>query len=134
MCGVKETMCAVWVMALAVSLGEAAAANLGVDLRGLRVRVIAGSALAVGAATSVTGAIGFVGLIVPHLLRPLVGEEPGRLLAPSLFAGAAFVLVADVALRLASPYGDLKLGVLTALIGAPFFLWLVIARRGETAP
>lgn len=118
----------------ALSLGEDAAANLGVDLKGLRVRVIAGSALAVGAATSVTGAIGFVGLIVPHLLRPLVGEEPGRLLAPSLFAGAAFVLAADVALRLASPYGDLKLGVLTALIGAPFFLWLVIMRRGEIAP
>lgn len=118
----------------ALSLGEDAAANLGVDLRGLRFRVVAGSALAVGAATAVTGAIGFIGLMVPHLLRPFVAEQPGRLLAPSLFAGAAFVLTADLALRLFFPQSDLRLGVLSALIGAPFFLWLVIAKRRELAP
>lgn len=118
----------------ALSLGEEAAQNLGVDPAGLRFKVIAGTALSVGAATAVAGGIGFVGLIVPHVLRPFVGESPGRLLVPSLFAGAALVLFADVALRLFAPQGDLRLGVLTALIGAPFFLWLVVKKRKELAP
>lgn len=115
----------------ALSLGEMAARNLGVDPRALRQRIVFGAALAVGAATSVTGAIGFVGLVVPHLLRPFVAHEPGRLLVPSLLGGAALILFADVGLRLLSPAGDLKLGVVTALIGAPFFLWLVLASRRE---
>ena len=115
----------------ALSLGETAAQNLGVAPAGLRLRIVVGTALAVGAATSVTGAIGFVGLVVPHLLRPLVAYEPGRLLVPSFLGGAMLILFADVALRLMSPAGDLKLGVLTALIGAPFFLWLVLASRRE---
>jgi iron complex transport system permease protein len=118
----------------ALSLGEDAAQNLGVDLKGLRFKIIAGSALAVGAATAVTGAIGFIGLIVPHVLRPHVSESPGRLLLPSLFGGAAMVLVSDVALRLLEPKGDLRLGVLSALIGAPFFLWLVVKKRRELQP
>ena len=118
----------------ALTLGEEAAQNLGVDLGSLRNKVIAGTALAVGAATSVAGSIGFVGLVVPHLLRPLVGQEPGRLLLPSFFGGAALVLAADVALRLMSPAGDLRLGVVTALIGAPFFLWLVLKTRRELGP
>ncbi len=115
----------------ALSLGETAAQNLGVAPAGLRLRIVLGTALAVGAATSVTGTIGFVGLVVPHLLRPLVAHEPGRLLVPSFLGGAILILFADVALRLMSPAGDLKLGVLTALIGAPFFLWLVLASRRE---
>ncbi len=118
----------------ALSLGEEAAANLGVDATGLRFKVIAGSALAVGAATAVAGSIGFIGLIVPHILRPFVGSSPGRLLLPSLFGGAAMVLASDVALRLLSPQGDLRLGVLSALIGAPFFLWRVLSSRRELAP
>lgn len=118
----------------ALSLGEDAAQNLGVDLSGLRFKVIAGSALAVGAATSVAGAIGFIGLIVPHVLRPFVGQSPRAVLLPSVFAGAALVLAADVALRLLSPQGDLRLGVLSALIGAPFFLWRVLASRREMLP
>jgi iron complex transport system permease protein len=118
----------------ALSLGEDVAQNLGVDPNLLRFKIIAGCALAVGAATAVAGSIGFVGLVVPHLLRPLVGESPRRLLLPSLFGGAALVLFADVTLRLLSPYGDLRLGVLTALIGAPFFLWLVLRKREELAP
>lgn len=115
----------------ALSLGETAAQNLGVAPAGLRLRIVFGAAMAVGAATSVTGAIGFVGLVVPHLLRPLVAHEPGRLLMPSLLGGAVLILLADIALRILSPAGDLKLGVLTALIGAPFFLWLVLASRRE---
>lgn len=118
----------------ALSLGEDVAQNLGVDPNLLRFKIIAGCALAVGAATAVAGSIGFVGLVVPHLLRPFVGDSPQRLLLPSLFGGAALVLFADVTLRLLSPYGDLRLGVLTALIGAPFFLWLVLRKREELAP
>jgi iron complex transport system permease protein len=118
----------------ALSLGEDAAQNLGVDPAGLRFKVIGGSALAVGAATAVAGSIGFIGLIVPHVLRPFVGSNPGRLLVPSLFGGAAMVLFSDVALRLFAPQGDLRLGVLSALIGAPFFLWRVLASRQELAP
>ena len=118
----------------ALTLGEAAAQNLGVDLGRLRLVVVAGTAIAVGAATAVCGAISFVGLMVPHLLRPLTSGEPSRLLLPSFLGGAALVLLADVGLRLLSPMGDLRLGVLTALIGAPFFLWLVLSKRSELAP
>jgi iron complex transport system permease protein len=118
----------------ALTLGEEAAETVGVDLGALRTRVIAGTALAVGAATAVAGAIGFVGLVVPHLLRASARHEPGRLLVPSFLGGAALVLLADVALRLVSPAGDLRLGVVTALIGAPFFLWLVLRTRRELGP
>jgi iron complex transport system permease protein len=118
----------------ALALGEDAAANLGTDLSGLRARVLVGLALSVGAATSIAGTIGFVGLVVPHLLRPLVGHEPRRLLLPSLCGGAALVLAADLVLRLLSPAGDLRLGVVTALLGAPYFLWLVLTTRRELAP
>ena len=118
----------------ALTLGEAAAQNLGVDLARLRLVAVTGTAISVGAATAVCGAISFVGLMVPHLLRPLTSGEPGRLLVPSFFGGAALVLVADVALRVLSPMGDLRLGVLTALIGAPFFLWLVLKKRRDLAP
>lgn len=115
----------------ALTLGEDAAQNLGVDLRALRRQVIAGTVLAVGAGTAVAGTIGFVGLVVPHLLRPHVGFEPRRLLLASMFGGAALVLTADVALRLLAPLHDIRLGVATALIGAPFFLWLVVKSKDE---
>ena len=71
---------------------------------------------------------------MPHLLRRFVGHEPGRLLPRALLGGACMVLVADICLRIVSPIGDVKLGVLTALIGAPFFLWLVIRTRQELGP
>ncbi len=118
----------------ALSLGEEAAQNLGVDLKALRARIVTGTALAVGAATAVAGTIGFVGLVVPHLLRPLVGHEPRRLLPASALGGAALVLAADVTLRLFSPLSEVRLGVVTALIGAPFFLWLVVKTRRELGP
>jgi iron complex transport system permease protein len=97
-------------------------------------KIVAGTALAVGAATAVCGAISFVGLVVPHLLRPLCAAEPGRLLLPSALGGAALVLAGDVALRWMAPLADVRLGVLTALIGAPFFLWLVLKSQRELAP
>jgi len=118
----------------ALTLGEDAASSLGIDLRRTRFAVVAGTALSVGAATAVTGIIGFVGLIVPHMLRPLAKYRPGLLLPASLLGGAAMLLVADVALRIVQPWVELRIGVLTALIGAPFFVWLVLRTRAELAP
>ncbi|MEQ8823319.1 MAG: iron ABC transporter permease [Filomicrobium sp.] len=115
----------------ALTLGEAAAASLGFRLAGVQTLVVLGTASSVGAATAVAGSIGFVGLIVPHVLRPLVGAHPSRLLAASALGGAAVVLAADIAVRVIAPERDLKLGVLTALVGAPFFLWLIFQTRRE---
>lgn len=115
----------------ALSLGEDAAASLGIRLGGLRWRVVVGVAALVGAATAVAGAIGFVGLVVPHVLRRAVGGRPSRLLPASALGGAAVVLAADLAVRLIAPERDLKLGVLTALVGAPFFLHLILATRAR---
>lgn len=109
----------------ALALGEDTAVSLGVDLGRLRVFVVAGAALAVGGGVAVAGSIGFVGLVVPHLLRPLVGHQPGALILPSALGGAALIGLADLATRLISGPGmPLYLGVLTALLGTPFFLWL----------
>lgn len=115
----------------ALTLGEDAAAALGVGMVRLRLTLVAGVAAAVGAATAVAGAIGFVGLVVPHILRPLVGARPARLLPASALGGAALVLAADIAVRLILPDRDLKLGVLMALVGAPLFLHLIYRTRGE---
>ena len=113
----------------ALTLGEETARSLGVDVARLRLRVVIGAALAVGAAVAVSGGIAFVGLVVPHLLRPFVGHQPSRLLVASAFGGAALLLAADIAVRLLSPGPELKLGVLTALVGAPFFLYLIVSTR-----
>lgn len=113
----------------ALSLGTETAASLGVDLRRLRLLVTLGAACCVGAATAVSGVIGFVGLVVPHLLRPLVGFQPSRLLPASALGGAALLLSADVAVRLIGTQNELRLGVVTALIGVPFFFFLVIRSR-----
>jgi iron complex transport system permease protein len=118
----------------ALTLGEDAAASLGIDLARTRLAVVGGTALSVGAATAVTGIIGFVGLLVPHLLRPFAGHRPGLLLPASMLGGATMLLLADVALRLIQPWVELRIGVLTALIGAPFFVWLVLKTRAELAP
>ncbi|MCR9150653.1 MAG: iron ABC transporter permease [Rhodobacteraceae bacterium] len=109
----------------ALTLGEDAAESLGVSLTALRLRIVFGTAALVGAATAVAGAVGFVGLVVPHLLRRAVGARPAALLPASALGGAAMLLAADIATRLVLPDRDLKLGVLTALVGAPFFLHLV---------
>ena len=116
-----------------LTLGNDAARSLGTDMARVRLMAVLGTAIAVGASTAVTGAIGFVGLVVPHLLRPLVGAVPSRLLPASALGGAAMILAADIAVRLLAPGRDLKLGVLTAIIGAPFFLWLVHRARKEAA-
>jgi len=117
----------------ALSLGEETAESLGFSTRRTQWLVIAGTAVACGAAVAVTGVVGFVGLVVPHLLRPLVGYHPSRLLLPSFLAGALLTTLADIAIRLMPPGPELKLGVVTALLGAPFFLHIVLAARNRVA-
>jgi iron complex transport system permease protein len=115
----------------ALTLGEDVARSLGIDLARLRLLAILGTAASVGATVAVTGGVGFIGLVVPHLLRPLAGQDPRRLLAPSALGGATLLLLADVAVRLAPADQEPKLGVATALLGAPFFLWQVLRLRGD---
>ena len=117
----------------AITLGEDAAEALGMRLARVRWQLIVGAALVVGASTAVAGTIGFVGLVVPHLLRPWVGAMPGRLLGVSALGGAVMVLAADILVRSVLPQADLKLGVVTALLGAPLFLHLIYQTRREFA-
>lgn len=113
----------------ALSLGEDAATSLGFNLGWVRLRLMAGVALGVGAAVAVSGAIGFVGLIVPHLMRGLVGYQPSRLIGPSALAGGALLCFADVLVRIIPATNELKLGVITAFLGIPFFLLLILRAK-----
>jgi iron complex transport system permease protein len=117
----------------ALALGEAQAQSLGINLRRLYVLTVFGTALAVGASTAVTGAIGFIGLVAPHLVRPLVRHQPSRVLVPAALSGALLLLIADIATRLITFGPEMKLGVFTSLIGTPFFFWLVVRLR-KAAP
>ena len=112
-----------------LTLGEAQAESLGVNLGVLRALVLIGVALSVGAATAMAGAIGFVGLVAPHLVRPFVGHQPSRILLPSALFGALLLLATDIVIRILPTSNELKLGVLTSLIGTPFFFWLVLRLR-----
>ena len=115
----------------ALALGEPAARTLGVRPGRLRALVVLGVGLTVGAGVAVTGVVGFVGLVVPHLLRPLFGHRPAALLLPSALGGAALLLAADSLVRLAPGASEVRLGVAMALIGAPFFLALLLKERGR---
>ncbi len=115
----------------ALSLGEDAARSLGVEAGRLSLRLTLGVGLMVGAATSVAGVIGFVGLIAPHLVRARVGFKPGATLVPSTLVGAALVLTSDVLVRLLPTAFELQLGVFTSLVGAPFLVHVV--RRARSA-
>ncbi len=115
----------------ALTLGEDTATSLGFNQTRVKLLVIIGTGLAVGATVAVAGVIGFVGLVVPHIVRPLVGHQPSRLLLPSALAGAALLLAADLLVRLPVNGPEPKLGVVTSLIGAPFFLWLILRTRRE---
>ncbi|HWA90091.1 MAG TPA: iron ABC transporter permease [Rhizomicrobium sp.] len=115
----------------ALTLGEEAAHSLGVDVAGVRMRVVVGVALATGAATAAAGAVSFVGLVVPHLLRPFTGYQPARLILPSALGGALLVTASDLLVRTVDPGEQLRLGVVTALLGAPFFFWLILKLRRE---
>lgn len=113
----------------ALTLGEETATSLGFDVQRQRWMLVLGVAACVGAAVSVSGNIGFVGLVVPHLVRPFVKHEPRRLLLPSALAGAVLLLSADVVSQWLSQGGEIKLGVITSLIGGPFFLYLILRTR-----
>ena len=113
----------------ALTLGEEGAQALGVDLGKARLRMTLGVAIGVGGAVAVSGAIGFVGLIVPHLVRPLTDRSPSAILLPSLLGGAALLTLADIGVRLIPTSSELKLGVLTALLGVPVFLVHLMRER-----
>lgn len=113
----------------ALILGDAAARSLGMRPGLLQVWLIAGVGLTVGSGVAVAGIIGFVGLIVPHLVRPLTDRRPSSLLVPSALAGALLVLVADSVVRVLPTVTELRLGIALSLIGAPFFLWLLLRMR-----
>lgn len=117
----------------ALSLGEEAAASLGVHVERLRLLVILGVAMGVGASVAVAGTIAFIGLVAPHLMRPLVNHDPARLLIPSALAGACLLLAADIAVRIIPASSDIKVGVLTSIIGVPFFLYLIVRQRRSLA-
>jgi len=117
----------------ALSLGDVQARSLGIDLDRTRVLALLGVGLAVGAATSVTGSVSFIGLVAPHLVRPFVGHQPSRTLLPSALLGATLLLLADIGTRVIHTNTELRLGVLTSLLGAPFFFWLVVRLR-KVAP
>ncbi|HEC01443.1 MAG TPA: iron ABC transporter permease [Sphingomonadales bacterium] len=115
----------------AISVGEDTARTLGINLRGLKLRIVVGTAISVGAAVSVCGSIGFIGLVVPHITRVLFSREPGAILIPSALMGALLLTLADVITRLPFAGAPLQLGVVTALIGAPCFLYIVFHTRKD---
>ena len=117
----------------ALTLGEDAARSMGVDMEKLLMLLVAGVGLTIGSGVAVAGIIGFVGLMVPHIVRPLTDRRPSSLIVPSALGGALLVLVADSVLRMLPLVGELRLGIALSLIGAPFFLWLLLRlRRGGT--
>ena len=115
----------------ALTLGEETAASLGVNVARLRLTAIIGVALSVGSAVAAVGSVGFVGLVIPHIMRPFVDYQPSRLLLPSALGGALLVTAADIAVRLIPSEGELMLGVVTSLLGAPFFLALILKLEGD---
>ena len=120
----------------ALTLGEDTARSLGVDVARLRILTVAAVAIGVGAGVAVAGAIGFVGLVAPHFVRSFVAGDPKRVLVPAGLVGAALLTAADVAVRLIPAESEIKVGVLTAALGVPVFLYLVLTQRaffgGET--
>jgi iron complex transport system permease protein len=116
-----------------LSLGEETARSLGVRTGRLQAVIALGTGLAVGSAVAVSGVVGFVGLIVPHLVRPLVGQRPSDVLLPSALGGAALVLFADSLVRLAPGAEEIRLGIAMALLGTPFFFALLLRFRRSHA-
>jgi iron complex transport system permease protein len=115
----------------ALSLGEETATTLGFHPQRERNLLLIGLALCIGASVAVSGSIGFVGLVVPHLLRPLVGHKPSRVLLSSALGGALLVLGSDIFVRQLDVARELKLGVVTSLLGGPFFLILILKTRSR---
>ncbi|AFX99207.1 fecCD transport family protein [Candidatus Endolissoclinum faulkneri L2] len=109
----------------AMSLGEETVKSLGINVKLLSWRIILGVSISVGAMVAVCGAVGFVGLVVPHILRPFVGYQPGRLLIASALGGAILITLADLLTRLPNEGNPIQLGVVTSLIGSPIFIWII---------
>lgn len=129
-----------WIMMLsrsrfldALSLGEDSARSLGFNNHRERGILLLGIAIGVGGCVAVSGAIGFIGLVIPHLLRPFVGYRPGRLMLASALGGALLLVLADILVRQFDSARELKIGVVTSLIGAPFFLLLILKTRSRWA-
>jgi iron complex transport system permease protein len=116
---------------VALGFGEEGARAIGVNTARISALVVLGAGLMTGAAVSIAGAIGFVGIVAPHLVRPLVGHDPGRAILPSALLGGALLVVADVVARLIPSAQELKLGVIVALIGAPIFVSIALRRRDQ---
>ena len=114
----------------ALALGEATASHLGVPVQRLKYTAILSVAAAVGASVAVSGGIGFVGIVVPHLLRLLIGPDNRYLLPASALLGACMLLLADAVSRTIVAPAELPIGIVTAVVGAPFFLWILLRRRG----
>ncbi|HSX49434.1 MAG TPA: iron ABC transporter permease [Cellvibrio sp.] len=117
----------------ALSLGEESTRSLGFNNHRERGILLFGIAISVGACVAVSGSIGFIGLIVPHLLRPFVGYRPGRLMFASALGGALLLVLADILVRQFDSARELKLGVVTSLLGGPFFLLLILKTRSRWA-
>lgn len=113
----------------ALTLGEESATTMGIDIRRVRIYIVVGAGLATGGAVSLAGAIGFVGIIAPHIVRPWVQNDPARTLWPSALVGAALVSYADILIRILPTYTELRLGIAIAIIGAPFFAFIVNQQR-----
>jgi iron complex transport system permease protein len=117
----------------ALTLGEQAARSMGVNPRRLQWLVVLGVGLCVGGTVAAAGVIGFVGLMVPHLVRPLVGARPSTILLPSALGGALLVLVADSLVRVAPTVSEMPLGVAMAMLGGPFFFFMLLRMRRSLA-
>ena len=113
----------------ALTLGEEAASGVGLNLRDQRIFTVLGAGLATGASVALAGAIGFVGIVAPHLIRPFVGHDPARSLIPSALLAGFILVLADIGVRIIPTTNELKLGVVAALIGAPVFVWIAMQRR-----
>jgi len=113
----------------ALTLGEEAASGMGLDLRRQRILIVLGAGLATGGAVALAGAIGFVGIVAPHIVRPFVGHDPARSLVPSALLAGLVLVLADMGVRIMPTTNELKLGVVAALIGAPAFVWIAVQRR-----
>jgi iron complex transport system permease protein len=117
----------------ALTLGEEAASGMGLDLTRQRVLTVLGAGLATGGAVALAGAIGFIGIIAPHIIRPFTGHDPARALIPSAILAGLFLVIADIIIRIIPTTNELKLGVAAALIGAPAFIWIA-ARQNHRGP
>lgn len=113
----------------ALTLGEEAARGIGLNLKNQRILTVLGAGLATGASVALAGAIGFVGIVAPHIIRPFVGHDPARSLLPSALLAGLILVLADICVRVIPTTSELKLGVVAALIGAPAFVWIAMKRQ-----